>query len=75
MADPVEVDAEAAFVMRKVPGAAVKDAAVVLASDERPDANAVVADEPLIAVAVFLMVAVVEVHGQQLLVLEYSSEN
>lgn len=71
MADPVEVDAEVAFAMGMVLGAVVAmDAAVLLALDERPDASAVVADEPLIAVAVLLVVAVVVVHGQQLLALE-----
>lgn len=66
VAVPAEVDAGVAFAMEMVLDAVAKDAAVVLASDEHPDANAVVADEPLIAVAVLLVVAVVVVHGQQL---------
>lgn len=64
MADPVEVDAGVAFAMEMVLGAVEKDAAVVFASDEHPDANAVAADELLIAVAVQLVVAVVVVHVQ-----------
>lgn len=75
VADPVEVDAEFAFAMGMVLGAVAKDAAVVLASDEHLDVNAIVADEPLIAAAVLLVAAVVEVvHVQLWLALEYSPE-